>query len=176
MTQKGLIHIYTGDGKGKTTAAIGQCIRAVGNHMQVYFVQFLKDGTSGEIEILQKLQGVSVSFVEHHYGFYKNMSETEKIAARTAYGCLLEDVIPTVTEKSNVLLVLDEVIGAYNCELISREYLLDFLRRKPPHIEVILTGREPVKELLDLADYVTEMRKIKHPFERGIQARKGIEY
>lgn len=184
-----MIQIYTGDGKGKTTAAVGQCIRAAGNHMQVFFVQFLKDGTSGEIQVLQRIPGVSVSFVEHSYGFYKNMTDTEKMLAQQAYGELLDDAIQTVmnqrekrdnteseSNKVTILLVLDEVIAAYHHELIRKDHLIHFLKEKSPRIEVILTGRSPDKELIVLADYVTEMKKIKHPFDRGIQARNGIEY
>jgi len=181
MKQNGLLHIYTGEGKGKTTAAIGQCIRAAGSDMQVYFVQFLKDGTSGEIEVLRKIPGVSVAYVAQNYGFYKNMTEEEKKRAKKAYGNLLDEAIETVREMAEekgakVLLVFDEIIGAYNHDLIVKEHLMDFLREKTFPIEVILTGREPAAELLELADYVTDMKKIKHPFDGGIQARKGIEY
>ena len=193
MIQKGLLHIYTGDGKGKTTAAIGQSIRAAGNGMRVYFVQFLKDGTSSEIPILENIPGVSVTYAAHNYGFYKNMTDEEKTSARDAYGNLLSESIQMITQtaestqiagnmqtlesiQAGVLLVLDEIIGAYNHNLIEKELLIHFLRERASNIEVILTGREPAMELLELADYVTEMKKIRHPFDGGVPARKGIEY
>lgn len=187
-----MIHIYTGDGKGKTTAAIGQAIRTAGNRIPVLFVQFLKDGSSGEIELLKSIPGIQVDYVEHPYGFYKNMTALEREDAREAYARLLHENIEKawnliardVTKKeknekkctTRLLVVLDEILASYEYQLICRETLQQFLQECPPDMEIILTGRNPGQELIEVADYVTTMKKIKHPFDQGIQARKGIEY
>lgn len=178
MDRKGLVHIYTGDGKGKTTAAVGQCIRAAGSHMQVTFVQFLKDGSSNEISILSKISGIKVNYVEKQFGFYKNMTESMKKEAKNAYQGLLNQTVQYVMEHSreSSLLVLDEIMASVQNGLVSEESLIDFLANRPEQLEVVLTGRNPSETLLQYADYVTEMKKIKHPYDKGIAARNGIEY
>lgn len=185
--QQGCIHIYCGDGKGKTTAAIGQCIRAAGNDIPVYYVQFLKDGTSGEISVLSKLPGVEVDYVRKNFGFFGNMTEDTKKEAVTAYRQLLQRTIEKckrqlqelpdaqISNSVKMVLVLDEVIASYNYALIEQKVLISFLTERPDGLEVIMTGRNPAEELILLADYVSEIVKKKHPFEKGIPARKGIE-
>ena len=163
---QGLIHLYFGDGKGKTTAAVGLSVRAAGAGKRVLFAQFLKDGSSSELNILRTLPNVEVACCEQNFGFFRSMDEQTKAAARLTYSALLE----------NVMLVLDEAVAACNHGLIEETALLDFLRRRPETLEVVLTGRDPSQHLLDAADYVTEMRKRKHPFDRGIAARRGVEF
>ncbi len=172
---RGLIHLYCGDGKGKTTAAVGLSVRAAGAGKRVLFAQFLKDGSSSELNILRALPNVEVACCEQNFGFFKSMDEQTKAAARQAYFALLEDVMRKSADGVN-LLVLDEAVAACNHGLIEETALLDFLRRRPETLEVVLTGRDPSQRLLDAADYVTEMRKCKHPFDRGIAARRGIEF
>lgn len=171
---KGCLHIYCGDGKGKTTASVGLAVRAAGNGMKVLFCQCMKDGTSSEVEMLKKL-GITYRCCTERFGFFWNMTEEQKERAACAYTHLFEDVSREAEEENYDLLVIDEFMSAYNHGLIYQKTALDFLINRPEHLEVVLTGRDPGEELLELADYVTEMRKIKHPFDEGIPARKGIE-
>ncbi|MGN0967694.1 MAG: cob(I)yrinic acid a,c-diamide adenosyltransferase [Oscillospiraceae bacterium] len=173
--QIGLIHLYCGDGKGKTTAAAGLSLRAAGAGKRVLFVQFFKNGNSCEVKALNQMETVRTmhSAIPHHR--FSKMDEQERVQARDDYRRLLDDALAAAREDVN-LLVLDEVISACNHEIISEETLLEFLRTKPECLEVVLTGRDPSDALLSLADYVTEMRKIKHPYDRGVRARRGIEF
>ena len=172
--RQGLLHIYCGDGKGKTSAAVGLAVRAAGTGMKVYFCQMMKDGRSGEVEMLKKL-GVNYHCCEERLGFYWNMTEEQKAAAARLYNQLFDEAVKTAAEEDYDLLVIDEFVSAYNHGFIDQKKALHFFLNRPEHLEVVLTGREPGEELLELADYVTEMRKVKHPFDQGIPARKGIE-
>ena len=171
----GLVHLYWGDGKGKTTAAMGLALRALGHGRRVVVVQFLKDGTSSELKILRELPQVSVLTCEKQFGFFWNMSEEQKEEARAAYQELFDRAVRMASEEHAFLLVMDEFMAAYNHGMIDQTKALAFLKEKPEGLEVALTGRDPAPELLALADYVSEIRKIKHPFDEGLNARKGIE-
>lgn len=172
---KGLIHIYTGDGKGKTTASVGLCIRQAGSGGKVIFVQFLKDNESSELKVLESVEGIRWIPAKKVFGFYFNMNEEEKLEAKEVYSRHLKTAIEEAKIGPCRLLVLDEIIAAYNLGVVDQNYLLDFLKNKPDHLEVVLTGRDPAEELLKVADYISEIRKVKHPFDQGITARVGIE-
>lgn len=171
---KGCLHIYCGDGKGKTTASVGLAVRAAGNGMKVLFCQCMKDGTSSEVGMLKKL-GITYCCCTERFGFFWNMTEEKKKAAAEAYTGLFKEVTEKAEGEDYDLLVIDEFMSAYNHGLIDQRIALDFLLNRSKKLEIVLTGREPGEELLQLADYVTEMRKVKHPFDQGIPARKGIE-
>ena len=171
----GCIHIYCGDGKGKTTAAVGLTVRAAGAGNRAAFVQFFKDGSSSEIGLLRQLPGVEVLVCPRKFGFYKYMKEPERVEAREAYTALLELALRRA-EEGLELLVLDEAVSACNHGVIPEETILSFLAKRPESLEVVLTGRNPSEALLAAADYVTEMKKLRHPFDRGIPARKGVEF
>ena len=173
--KKTCIHIYCGDGKGKSTAVMGLALRAAGSGKKVILTQFLKDGTSSELKILRELPQVSVLTCEKQFGFFWNMSEEQKEAARAAYQELFDRAVQMASEEQAFLLVMDEFMAAYNHGMIDQTKALAFLKEKPEGLEVALTGRDPAPELLALADYVSEIRKIKHPFDEGLNARKGIE-
>ena len=168
-----MIHLYCGDGKGKTTAAVGLAVRAAGSGMRVLFVQFFKSGKSSEVTALEKL-GIVTAHPGVHYGRYKSLDEERKAEVRDNYGELLNDVIAHAAEYD--LIVLDEAVSTYGYAMIDREQLMEFLRQEGSRREIVLTGRDPLPELTDAADYVTEMKKVKHPFDGGIAARQGIEY
>ena len=172
--QKGLVHLYCGDGKGKTTAAIGLSVRAVGRGFKVIFAQFLKSMETGEILPLQDL-GVSVLRGNLPKGFTWELTEPQKEILIDEHNKLLKRAIVLAGNGENTLLVLDELVGAYAGGYIDREAVLQFLRQKPPALEVVLTGRNPAPELIELSDYLTEMQKRKHPMDEGIPARLGIE-
>lgn len=170
----GLIHLYCGDGKGKTTAALGLALRAAGAGKQVVFTQFFKDGSSSEIGTLAALPGVRVFHADTVRGFYRNMTPPQREQAGKDYTALFRQVTQAAQEAD--LLILDEIVSACNRGVVPEKLVTDFLREKPARLEVVLTGRNPSAALLELADYITEMRKLRHPFDRGIGARKGIEF
>ncbi len=172
----GMVHVYVGNGKGKTTAAIGLSVRFAGNDGKVLFTQFLKDGSSSEIKTLNAMGGVSVYNLKKSFGFSFQMTDQVRSEAILAYHKYFEEIKKLVISEDYGLLILDEVIDACNLGFIEEEELLAFLRTRPERLHVVLTGRNPSEELQSLADYVTEMKKVKHPFDQGISAEKGIEY
>lgn len=170
----GLIHLYCGDGKGKTTAAVGLAVRASGAGKQVIFTQFFKDGASSEVTVLSSLPGVRTMHTQTVKGFYRFMTPEQRAKAREDYTELFRAV--TAAARNADLLVLDEIVSACNRGVVPEALVTDFLRNKPQSLEVVMTGRKPSPVLTELADYVTEMRKLRHPYDRGVAARKGIEF
>ena len=171
----GLIHIYCGDGKGKTTASLGLCLRAAGHGKRVLLVQFLKTNRSGEREALKLLPTVTVLPNPERLKFTFQMNEDEKAAAAAQCAGQLEEAVAAAEAGACELLILDEAFGALSCGLLDRERLLSFLRSKPASLEVVLTGRDPDDDFLALADYISEVRLVRHPFQKGVPAREGIE-
>lgn len=175
-TGRGMLHIYCGDGKGKTTAATGLAVRAAGCGWKVLFARFLKNENSGELKILDAVPQIEVLHLTKSFGFYQTLDDEEKKELR----CIYKELWRTVEEKVNTgkfdMLVLDEFAAAYRYGLVDREGAVRFLKDRPCGLEVVLTGRDPAPELLGIADYVSDIRKEKHPFDRGIMARKGIEF
>ncbi len=172
----GLVHIYCGDGKGKTTASVGAAIRAAGNEKKVVIKRFLKNDHSGEVEVLKQIPGITVLPCTRQFGFSWKMSQEEKEEAKKYYGKELEKAWKTAWDQDADMLILDEAVGACGLGFIKEDRLLKLIENKPEKLEVILTGRNPSKELLAAVDYVTEMVMRSHPYTRGIPARKGIEY
>lgn len=171
----GLIHIYCGDGKGKTTAAVGLAVRCAGGGNKVLLVQFLKSRDSGELYSLAKLPDIEVMRGKESKKFTFQMNEEEKHALLIEHNKMFEQVLAKIKNGGYSLLILDEVIGALNAKVFEMPKLIEFLRHKPENLEVVLTGRNPAPELVEIADYVSEMRKVKHPMDKGIMAREGIE-
>lgn len=169
------IHIYCGDGKGKSTAVTGLAVRAAGSGKKVIFTQFMKDGSSSELKVLRTLPGMTVLTCEKRLGFVWNMNEEQKKEAAAAYQELFDRATRLAVEEEAFLLVMDEFNSCYNYGMLNHEKALSFLKNRPEGLEVALTGRDPAAELVELADYVSEVRKVKHPFDQGIHARKGIE-
>ena len=170
----GLIHIYCGDGKGKTTAALGLAVRCAGSGRRVLLLQFFKDGKSSEFAALARVPGVTVIPQTRSFGFSWTLSPAEKEEARDYCSALLEDAFARAGDFD--LLVLDEAVGACTSGMIGEVRLLALLEARPAELEVVLTGRGPSQALLDAAGYVTEMVKRKHPFDQGTPAREGIEF
>lgn len=171
----GLIHIYCGDGKGKTTAALGLSLRAAGRGMQVCIVQFLKSTETGELNILRQIPNVQIIRSQEHLGFTFRMNEEQKRHAALVQQELFAKASATALSGSCDLLVLDEIMAAINSGMVEAEQVKQLLCSKPEELEVVLTGRNPPEELIELADYVSQIQKVKHPFDRGIAARDGIE-
>ena len=169
-----MIHTYCGEGKGKTTAACGLAVRAAGSGMKVLFVQFFKNGDSSEIRAMSTLGNIDICHPTLYFGRFKSMNDSQRAQIKDSYREIMDKVIAQSTNYD--LIVLDEAVSAYGYEVIEHEKLLDFLHREGERREIVLTGRNPAPELIEASDYVTEMKKIKHPFDCGIVARRGIEY
>lgn len=174
--EQGLIHIYCGDGKGKTTSAAGLSIRCAGAGGKVLWVQFLKKDTSGERRSLEQLENVILLPGYVNIKFTFSMTEEEKNRAISFYKKQWMEIVGLVNKECFDLLVLDESIGAINTGMLEEEKVIAFLKEKPKGLEVVLTGRDPSPQITSLADYVTNMQKVKHPYERNISARKMIEW
>ena len=173
---KALVHIYTGEGKGKTTASIGLAVRAAGAGMKVLFVQFFKEDSapSGEKEVL-KAVGVDLVRSNCRHPLFTG-ARTDLEAVRASVVGTFEAAKEKLMQGGYDLAVFDEIMSAINGGWIKIADILSFLDSRPEGLEVVLTGRNAPVELMQSADYVTEMLKIKHPFDHGVQARKGIEY
>lgn len=172
----GLTHIYCGDGKGKTTAAIGLGIRACGSGKRVLLAQFLKGSTSSELTALRELRNFSVLPAPEHMKFTFQMTPRELEETAELCRSQFHRAVSAVNAGECDLLILDEVFGAISCGLLPDTLLPDLIKNKPQSLELVLTGRDPKPEVLELADYVSEIKKIKHPYDRNIPARRGIEF
>ncbi|MEY8338306.1 cob(I)yrinic acid a,c-diamide adenosyltransferase [Lachnospiraceae bacterium 62-35] len=173
---KGLVHIYCGDGKGKTTAALGLALRAAGRKKKVLIVRFLKTDDSGEVSILKRIPEITLIPCEKTFGFLSSMSEETKKEAIEWYGKLLERAISMAIENTWDMLVMDEAVTACEKKVIEEDRLLWFLKNRPDRLEAVLTGRDPSDRLLSEADYISHIQAVRHPYEKGVKARKGIEY
>jgi cob(I)alamin adenosyltransferase len=171
----GLVHIYTGDGKGKTTAAIGLAVRAYGSGLKVLLVQFLKGSPSGEINSFKKLDGFSVVRCDKIKKFVINMNEEERNEASKYVGDLFKEISEKAIDGSIDMLILDEIFGAITTGFITKEQVVELIKNKDSNVELVLTGRDAPEEIIELSHYVSEIKAIKHPYNIGIQARKGIE-
>ena len=171
----GLVHIYTGDGKGKTTAALGLALRNAGSGNRVLILQFMKGRDTGELHALARIPNIEVLRLDQDYGFYKQMTQEEKQTVRQQHDRLLQVAAQGLQEKSYGLIVFDEAISAYRHELLNREKLLELIS-VPSETERVLTGRNAPEALLQKTDYITEMQAVRHPMNQGIPARKGVEF
>lgn len=174
--EHGLTHIYCGDGKGKTTAAIGLAIRAAGRNKKVLLTQFLKDNESGELNLLEILkENIFLFKGKAVKKFFKFMSAEEQEIVKEEHEKRFENVIKKAIDDEFDILIMDEIIPSINLDLIPLTKVIDFLKNKPKSLEVVLTGRYPHESLVELADYVSEIKAVKHPYEKGISSRIGIE-
>lgn len=169
--EKGLIHLYWGDGKGKTTAAMGVAMRALAAGKKVVIVQFLKGQESGEITLLFEL-GAQIYRGKAGHKFVFQMTEEEKAQTRKVQD---EHLLAALQQPAD-LLILDEACAAVQLNMVDEAMLKKAVCEKPAEQELILTGRNPADWMTETADYVTEMHCWKHPYEKGIPARKGVEY
>lgn len=169
-----MIHIYCGDGKGKTTASVGLAVRMAGFGGKVLFGQFFKDGSSHEIAMLKQLPNITVRHCITIPGRYVRLNPEQRAIVQADYTAYLSGLLADAPGYD--LLVLDEAVSACNHGTVPEAMLCDFLKNAPEGLEIVLTGRNPSENLCGFADYITEMKKIKHPFDEGVTAREGIEY
>lgn len=169
-----MVHLYLGDGKGKTTCAMGLALRAAGRDKRVVIAQFLKSENSGERTAFRRFANVTLLPIPDRVKFTFAMSGEEKKAAAEHAGRLLAAAEGLMTGCD--LLVLDEICAAVHTGLLTPEQVMNLLDRRPQPLEIVLTGRDPVPEFYERADYITEMVKRKHPYDQGVAAREGVEY
>ena len=167
----GLMHLYWGDGKGKTTAAMGLALRALGCGKKVVIVQFLKGGSSGEIPLLEQL-GAKIYRGKVGQKFVFQMNEEEKAATRLLQD---ENLKKAIAEPAD-LLILDEAGSAWELDMVDKELLRRAVLERPAEQECVLTAHQPPQWMAEAADYSTEMKCHRHPYQKGVKARKGIEY
>ena len=169
-----MIHIYCGDGKGKTTAALGLILRHVGTGGRPVLAQFLKSTPTGELAALKTL-GVPIYRNDLPHGFFPNMSKEVKQQVKQMHNHTLSEVTRLARTNECSLVVLDELNAALSLELIDHDAVISLLDDHG-EAELVITGRNPCDEVLARADYVTEMKLVKHPYEKGAKARKGFEF
>ncbi|MBI2869503.1 MAG: cob(I)yrinic acid a,c-diamide adenosyltransferase [Chloroflexi bacterium] len=169
--KRGLVQVYTGDGKGKTTAALGLAMRAAGQGLRVGFIQFLKGKRGGEHFFASRYQPFEIVQVSSDNHFTRDPQVLGEEVRQTL--ALAEE---RMLGGDCDLLILDEVLVAVHTGFIASRQVLDLIDRKPGPLDLVLTGRNAPPEIIDRADLVTEMRLIKHPFQQRIGARRGIEY
>ncbi|MEG2435198.1 MAG: cob(I)yrinic acid a,c-diamide adenosyltransferase [Ruthenibacterium sp.] len=170
--ERGQIHLYYGDGKGKTTAAMGLALRAAGSGKRVVLVQFLKDGTSHEVQMLQKLPQVTALCGKVCAAFAWNMTAQQKQDTAALHTENLKKALALPCD----VLILDEICAAVTLHLVDETLIKTLVCAKPAALELVLTGRDPADFMLQNADYATEMVLRKHPYETGLPAREGIEF
>ncbi len=174
--EPGMVQIYYGDGKGKTSALCGSALRFAGHGGKVLFAQFLKDGTSGEIKPLANTEGVTVRAFFGLCKFTGQMTQDEWARATADYALYLSELRKEILSGAYGMVILDEVTDACGTGLISWLDLYALIRNRPKGTEFLISGHAMTDQLLSMADYITEVKKIRHPYDQGIAARAGIEY
>lgn len=172
----GLLHIYCGNGKGKTTAAIGLAVRAAGAGMRVRFVQLLKGADTSELNSLKLIPNITIDRCDEDYGFTFTMSEEDKKKITACHNRILSESLCLAESGEIDLLIIDEFNAAYGYGLVDKTLAEKLVLNKPEALELVLTGRNPDSKFVNAADYVSEIQEVKHPFNSGIAARKGVEY
>ena len=170
---KGLIQVYTGDGKGKTTAALGLALRAAGRNMKVLIVQFMKKWDYGELHSVKLIPNITLETFGTKEFIYKG--KAKKIDYEEAEKAFSFGVEGTQSGNYDIV-IFDELNMALYYELLDLNEVIEKLKGKSDNVEVVITGRKAPEEIIEIADLVTEMKEVKHPYQKGIEARRGIEY
>jgi len=180
MLEKGLVQIYTGDGKGKTTAAFGLALRAAGQGNKVLIYQFLKPPSLDIGERFALRLGavrIRVETLDVPWDMAKSFDDKKAVAEmRTAISEVLQRIAETAEKRFYDVLILDEIVYCISKGLAKLEDIKNIIDKKDPAVEIVLTGRGATDELIAMADLVTEMKNVKHPFDKGVSARRGIEF
>jgi cob(I)alamin adenosyltransferase len=174
LLEKGLVQVYTGNGKGKTSAAFGAALRAVGQGLKVYIIQFIKGGFDyGELHSVKHLPNLKLTAFGRGR-FITEATPPKEDLQKAQEGFELARKVVSSGEYD--IVVLDEINVAMHLKMISVDEVVKLAENKPKHVELILTGRNAPAQIIEIADLVTEMKEIKHPYAKGIPSRKGIEY
>jgi len=170
---KGLIQVYTGDGKGKTTAALGLALRAAGRNMKVLIVQFMKKWDYGELHSVKLIPNITLeTFGTKEFIYKGKVKKIDYEEAKKAFSFGIEGM-----QSGNYdIVIFDELNMALYYELLDLKEVVKKIVEKPQNVEIVITGRKASEEIIEIADLVTEMREVKHPYQKGIKARIGIEY
>ena len=175
----GLIHIYTGTGKGKTTAAIGLAARALGGELKVCYCSFHKHPQKygyTEMESLKKLGAHVINFAKHHPHMDENVTDETIDAIKKEVSKAIDNLTTLLSKEQFDLLIMDEIFISIRDNYLDEEILLDFIKNKPANTELVLTGRGATEKTMSLAHYITNMECVKHPYYNNTPSRKGIEY
>lgn len=165
-----MLHIYCGDGKGKTTAALGLAIRAAGAGLRVHIVQLMKGAPTSELTLLARIPEISIARCDRDYGFSWKMSDRDKSEITACHNRLLSEAFAIGAD----MVILDEFNSAYANNLLDRKVVERLIGEAKA--EIVLTGRNPDPKFLEKADYISEIQCVRHPYEQGVTARKGIEF
>jgi len=179
MQGKGLIHIYTGTGKGKTTAAVGLAARALGSNLSVCYCSFHKDPVKygySEMDSLKKLGARVINFATYHPHMDQNVTNDTIAAIVQEVNQAMDNLTILLSKEQFDLLILDEIFISIRDNYLKEDRLIDFIKNKPEGTELVLTGRGATKRTLAMAHYITDMNCVKHPYYDNIPSRKGIEY
>jgi len=180
MLEKGLVQIYTGDGKGKTTAAFGLALRAAGQGNKVLIYQFLKPpslDTGERLALKLSKAEIRVEALETDWDMSKSLADEKTVDnVKSAISKALEEITQMAEKKTYDVIILDELIYCHSKGLAAIEDIKNLIENRDPAVEIVMTGRGATKELIALANLVTDMKNIKHPFDKGIRARSGIEF
>jgi cob(I)alamin adenosyltransferase len=172
--EKGLVQVYTGNGKGKTSAAFGLALRAAGRELKVYIIQFIKGGFDyGELYVIDKIPNITLKAFGRGKFITEKPPEKEDVKLAEKALQLANEII---RRGEHDIVILDEINVALNLKLIALEEVLELIKNKPAHVELVLTGRHAPDQVIEAANLVSDMREIKHPFKQGYGSRKGIEY
>ncbi|MFO7610965.1 MAG: cob(I)yrinic acid a,c-diamide adenosyltransferase [Clostridia bacterium] len=174
--KKGLVHIYTGNGKGKTTACAGLALRMAGSGGRVLYSFMQKGIESSEIRMLRSIAGIDVYQVCTIRKFSNLLNEEERVEYRRQHEEGLREISLRCKTGGYDMVIMDEAIGAINEKALGIDEVLAFIKERPPECEVVLSGRNAPAGLIEAADYVSEIMPLRHPFEKGISGRKGIEF
>ncbi len=168
-----MIQVYTGDGKGKTTAALGQALRALGHSFRVLLIQFMKGEESGEIKVLKNLRNITIRQFGRKTFVKRNEPEEEDIRwAKEGLSFAKE----AIEKKGYDMIILDELAVALDYGLLKIDEVLPVLKSSPREVEIVITGRAAPKEIIEIADLVSEVKEVKHPIKKGVVNRVGIDY
>lgn len=170
-----MIQTYFGNGKGKTTAAVGAAVRCLGCGNKVLFVQFLKNNSSAEFNIISKIKDIDVLCSDEYYELYDNLNKDRTSSLAKAYNKLLFEDVKRKADMYQMV-ILDEILDAVEFGYIDENELLEIISELKLYSEIILTGHNITERIADVSDYISEIKEISHPYKKGVAPRKGIEY
>ncbi len=170
-----MIQTYFGNGKGKTTAAVGAAIRFAGSGGRVLFVQFLKNNDSAEFKVLENIDGIDVLFSKENYQLFDNLKKERTPVLAKAYRDFLFENVKSKSD-SYQMIILDEVLDSVEFGYVNEDELLETLDELKDNLEIVLTGHNLMEKIKDVSDYISEIKEISHPYKKGVMPRKGIEF